>query len=212
MEQRCAVISSRLVAGAVDEVARLVGEAMEAGLPAREILDDGLLHGMAHVGDLFRDGDMFIPEVLRSAKAMHAGMDLLRPVLTESGVERAGKLVIGTVQGDRHEIGQNLVGMMFESAGFEVVRLGVDVTPAAFVAAVEEHEPELLGMSSLLTTTMPYMARTIRALDEAGLRDRVKVLVGGAPVSGEFADAFGADAYGANAMSAVAKAKALLGG
>lgn len=204
-------IAEKLVAGNVDDVSRLIREALERDVDAESLMNEALLAGMEVVGQRFKDGDMFIPEVLRSAKAMSAGMELLRPQLTASGVSGAGTLVIGTVQGDLHEIGQNLVGMMFESGGFDVVRLGVDTKPADFVAAVKEHEPDLVGMSSLLTTTMPRMAETIKALREASLRDKVKVIVGGAPVTSEFADEIGADGYGANAISAVELGKSLLG-
>jgi methylmalonyl-CoA mutase cobalamin-binding domain/chain len=154
---------------------------------------------------------MFIPEVLRSAKAMSAGMEHLRPVLAEGDTKRAGTLVIGTVEGDLHDIGKNLVGMMFEGAGFKVVNIGIDLKPEVFVEAVKEHKPELLGMSALLTTTMPKMGETINALKEAGVRDQVKIMVGGAPVTEEYAKEIGADLYGANAASSVDKAKAELG-
>lgn len=204
-------IAEKLVAGAVADVAKLVKEALERDLGAGQIMNDGLLAGMDVVGQRFRDGDMFIPEVLRSAEAMKAGMEIVRPQLIAAGVEGKGKLVIGTVQGDMHEIGQTLVGMMFESAGFSVVRLGIDTKPGDFLAAVEEHQPDLLGMSSLLTTTMPRMAETIQTLREAGVRDQVKVIVGGAPVSAEFAEEIGSDGYGANAISAVELGKRLLG-
>jgi 5-methyltetrahydrofolate--homocysteine methyltransferase len=204
-------IAEKLVAGSVDDVSRLIREALEREVDAEILMNEALLAGMDLVGQRFKDGEMFIPEVLRSAKAMSAGMELLRPRLTESGVSGAGTLVIGTVQGDLHEIGQNLVGMMFESGGFDVVRLGVDTKPADFVAAVKEHRPDIVGMSSLLTTTMPRMAETIKALQEANLRDGVKVIVGGAPVTCDFADEIGADGYGANAISAVELGKSLLG-
>jgi 5-methyltetrahydrofolate--homocysteine methyltransferase len=205
-------IAEKLVAGAIDEVTRLVTEALEGGIGAQQIMDDGLVAGMSIVGERFKEGEMFLPEVLRSAKAMTGGIDVLRPHLEESGVSTLGTLVIGTVQGDLHEIGKNLVGIMFAGAGFKVVNLGVDTKPQDFVAAVKEHDANIVGMSSLLTTTMPRMAETIRALEEAGLRERVKVMIGGAPVTADFAEEIGADGYGPNAMIAVERGRALLGG
>ena len=150
---------------------------------------------------------MFVPEVLRSARAMHASMDILKPLLAESGVEMVGKVLLGTVKGDLHDIGKNLVGMMCEGAGFDVKDLGKDVAPEAFVEAVKEFEPNVLGMSALLTTTMRSMEHTIKALEEAGVRDRVKVLIGGAPVTQSFADQIGADGYASNAAAAAEVAK-----
>jgi 5-methyltetrahydrofolate--homocysteine methyltransferase len=152
----------------------------------------------------------YIPEVLRSAKAMSKGTELLRPLLSETQAAGVGKLVIGTVKGDLHDIGKNLVAMMFEGAGFQVVNLGIDLEAQVFVDAVKEHHPDILGLSALLTTTMPRMAEAIRALKEAGIRDQVKIIVGGAPVTAEYAEKIGADAYGPNAAMAVERGKALL--
>ncbi len=162
------------------------------------------------VGKRFKTFEMFIPEVLRSAKSMHSAMEILRPMLIATGVKTAGTLVIGTVQGDLHDVGKNLVGMIFEGAGFSVVDLGVDVKPQTFVEAVSEHQASILGMSALLTTTMPKMAETVMAIQAAGLRDQVKIMVGGVPATPEFAESIRADAYAANATSAVEKAKAIL--
>jgi 5-methyltetrahydrofolate--homocysteine methyltransferase len=158
--------------------------------------------GMDHVGAEFRAGNMFVPEVLRSAKTMSASMEILKPILSESGVKMVGKVILGTVKGDLHDIGKNLVGMMCEGAGFEVVDLGKDIAPEAFVEAVKEHNPDIVGMSALLTTTMRTMESTIKALEEAGLRGKVKIMVGGAPVTKDFADTIGADGYASNAAAA----------
>jgi 5-methyltetrahydrofolate--homocysteine methyltransferase len=163
------------------------------------------------VGQRFKANEMFIPEVLRCAKCMHGSMEILRPLLVETGVKTAGTFVIGTVKGDLHDIGKNLVGMMFEGAGFEVIDLGIDLDPQAFVDALKEHKASLFGMSALLTTTMPKMGETINAIKEAGIRDQVKIMVGGAPVTAAFAKEIGADAYASNAASAVDKGKELLG-
>ena len=200
-----------LIAGKVEEVGKMTKDALDAGMDPDEVLNKGLIAGMDVVGQRFKACEMFIPEVLRSAKAMSAGMEHLRPVLAEGDTKRAGTLVIGTVEGDLHDIGKNLVGMMFEGAGFKVVNIGIDLKPEVFVEAVKEHKPELLGMSALLTTTMPKMGETINALKEAGVRDQVKIMVGGAPVTEEYAKEIGADLYGANAASSVDKAKAELG-
>jgi corrinoid protein of di/trimethylamine methyltransferase len=199
-----------LIAGKVEDVAGMVQEAIDEGMASQEILQSGLIAGMDVVGQRFKACEMFIPEVLRSAKAMSKGMEKLRPLLIESGATMAGTFVIGTVKGDLHDIGKNLVAMMFEGAGFKVVNLGIDLDTQVFVDAVKEHKPDLLGMSALLTTTMPKMGEVINALKEAGIRDQVKVMIGGAPVTEEFAKEIGADVYGANAGSSVDKAKEVL--
>jgi 5-methyltetrahydrofolate--homocysteine methyltransferase len=196
-------IASNLYDGEDEEVAKLVQQALDQGLAPEEILSGGLIAGMDEVGKDFKAGDLFVPEVLIAARAMHAGMGILRPLLAESGVPSAGKYLIGTVQGDLHDIGKNLVKMMLEGAGFETVDLGVDVQADAIVDAVREHQPRVLGMSALLTTTMVNMKTTIEALEEAGLRDSVKIMVGGAPVTAAFAEEIGADAYAPDAASAV---------
>ena len=196
--------------GKADEVGTATQNALDEGMSAQEILSDGLIGGMDEVGKDFKAGDLFIPEVLMSAKAMHAGMAVLRPLLAESGALSLAKIVIGTASGDLHDIGKNLVGMMLEGAGFEIIDLGTDVSPEKFVEAVRTEGAELLGMSALLTTTMPGMKVTIEALTEAGLRDRVKVIVGGAPVTASFAEEIGADAYAPDAASAVDTARSLV--
>jgi 5-methyltetrahydrofolate--homocysteine methyltransferase len=175
-----------------------------------EVLQGGLIAGMDQVGKDFKAGDLFVPEVLIAARAMHSGMGVLRPLLAESGAPSAGKYVIGTVKGDLHDIGKNLVKMMVEGAGFEVVDLGADVAPEKFVAAVREHQPRLVGLSALLTTTMMSMKTTVEALQEAGLRNSVKIMVGGAPVTDVFAKQIGADAYAPDAASAVDMARSLV--
>ena len=204
-------MAESLIAGKVDAVTDLTQQAIDANLSPKDILEKGLLAGMEVVGKRFKANDMFIPEVLRCAKCMHGAMEILRPLLAETGVETAGTFVIGTVKGDLHDIGKNLVGMMFEGAGFKVVDLGIDLEPAGFVEAIKEHKASLFGMSALLTTTMPKMAETINAIKEAGIRDQVKIMIGGAPVTAEFAKEIGADAYASNAASAVDKGKELIG-
>jgi 5-methyltetrahydrofolate--homocysteine methyltransferase len=187
-----------------------VQAAMDAGVPPSDILNKGCIAAMGEVGRLFEEGEMFVPEMLIAARAMQAGMNILKPHLAEGEISSAGKVVVGTVAGDLHDIGKNLVGMMMEGAGFEIVDLGTDVSADAFVEAVKQHEPDLIGMSALLTTTMPSMKATVEALEEAGLRDRVKVLVGGAPVTQTYAEQIGADGFAPDASSAARKAKELL--
>ncbi|MCU0506944.1 MAG: corrinoid protein [Anaerolineae bacterium] len=203
-------LSEAIIDGNVEDIVDLTEEALDDGIPAQEVLNKGLMAGMDHVGAEFKAGNMFVPEVLRSAKAMQASMDLLRPILAEAGVKHTGKLLLGTVKGDLHDIGKNLVGMMAEGAGFEVKDLGKDITPDQFVSAIKEYQPDVIGMSALLTTTMRVMGHTIKALEEAGLRDRVKVIVGGAPVTQEFANQIGADGYAPNAASAAELARKLV--
>ena len=202
-------IASNLYDGEDQEVAQLVQQALDQDMPPGEILQGGLIAGMDEVGRDFKAGELFVPEVLIAARAMHAGMRVLRPFLAESDASSAGKYIIGTVKGDLHDIGKNLVRMMLEGAGFDTVDLGTDVEPQGFVDAVREHKPQLLGMSALLTTTMVQMKSTIDALEEAGLRDSVKIMIGGAPVTDAFAQEIGADAYAADAASAVDVARSL---
>ena len=180
------------------------------GWEPQSVLNDALVEGMRIVGIDFRDGILFVPEVLLSANAMKAGMEILRPLLAETGVEPIGKVVIGTVKGDIHDIGKNLVAMMLEGAGFEVINLGINTDADKFIAALEEHEPDILGMSALLTTTMPYMKVVIDSLKERGLREKYIVLVGGAPLNEEFGKAVGADAYCRDAAVAAETAEALV--
>ena len=196
-------IASNLYDGDDETVAELTQQALDQGMEPQEILSGGLIAGMDEVGKDFKAGDLFVPEVLIAARAMHAGMGVLRPLLAESGVPSAGKFVIGTVEGDLHDIGKNLVKMMIEGAGFETVDLGTDVKADAFVDAVREHQPKIVGMSALLTTTMVNMRSTIEALEEAGLRDSIKIMIGGAPVTAAYAEDIGADAYAPDAASAV---------
>ena len=204
------VVYQAVLEGDAPTAASQVQAALDAGTPAGEILNNGCIAAMAEVGRLFEEGEMFVPEMLIAARAMQAGMNILKPHLAEGEIVSAGKAIIGTVAGDLHDIGKNLVGMMMEGAGFEVVDLGTDVSADDFVAAVKEHAPDLIGMSALLTTTMPSMTATVEALTEAGLRDSVKVLIGGAPVTQAFADEIGADGFAPDASSATRKAKALL--
>ncbi len=204
-------IASNLYDGEDGQVAELVQEALDQGMGPGEVLSGGLIAGMDEVGKDFKAGDLFVPEVLIAARAMHAGMAVLRPLLAEGEVPTAGKCLIGTVQGDLHDIGKNLVRMMLEGAGFEMVDLGTDVKADAIVEAVREHQPVLLGMSALLTTTMVNMRSIIEALTEAGLRDSLKIMIGGAPVTAAFAEEIGADAYAPDAASAVDVARSLAG-
>jgi 5-methyltetrahydrofolate--homocysteine methyltransferase len=203
-------LTQALIAGNADTVNALTQALLAGGAPAREILDEALLPGMEVVGDRMRSGDCFIPEVLLSARTMQGALDILKPHLGAGDSGGLGTVVIGTVEGDLHDTGKNLVGMLLQGAGFTVVNLGTGVTSQQFVAAVKEHDATILGMSALLTTTLPRMAETIAALQAAGLREQVKVLVGGAPVTKAFAESLGADGYGANAGSAVDGAKALV--
>ena len=203
-------IAERLIVGKIDEVKELSQQALDQGASPRDIIDKGLLAGMDVVGKRFKAGDMFIPEVLLCARCMHGAMDILKPLLSEADSAGVGIYVIGTVEGDLHDIGKNLVSMMLQGAGFEVIDLGTNIKPQQFVDAVSEHKPTILGLSALLTTTMPKMEETINALKEAGIRDQVKIMAGGAPVTQAFVDEIGADAYGANAASATEKAKELM--
>ena len=203
-------IAERLIVGKIDEVKELSQQALDQGTSPRDIIDKGLLAGMDVVGKRFKAGDMFIPEVLLCARCMHGAMDILKPLLSEADAAGVGIYLIGTVEGDLHDIGKNLVSMMLQGAGFEVIDVGTNITPQQFVDAVTEHKPTILGLSALLTTTMPKMEETINALKEAGLRDQVKIMAGGAPVTQAFVDEIGADAYGANAASATEKAKELM--
>ncbi|MCR4427211.1 MAG: corrinoid protein [Firmicutes bacterium] len=197
--------------GKAASVKALAEQAVASGASPEEVLKEGLIAAMSVVGAKFKNNQIYVPEVLVAARAMYAGLDVLRPLLSQSGVQGAGKLVIGTVKGDLHDIGKNLVKMMFEGAGFEVVDLGTDVAPGKFVEAVRETNPDLVGMSALLTTTMPAMKATVDALREAGLRDRVRVIVGGAPVTDRYAREIGADGYAPDASSAVDLGKKLVG-
>ena len=196
--------------GMKEEVAAETREALTRGFSPQEVLGQGLVAGMDIVGVDFPDGVLFVPEVLMAANAMKAGMEILRPLLAETGAERIGTMIIGTVKGDIHDIGKNLVAMMMEGAGFEVINLGINNDADKFLEAIKTHQPDIIGMSALLTTTMPYMKVVIDALGEEGLRDTLYVMVGGAPVTETFAKAVGADAYGRDAAVAVELAKAYM--
>ncbi|KRT64277.1 MAG: corrinoid protein [Chloroflexi bacterium CSP1-4] len=196
--------------GMKDEIVQGTRILLDRGWAATRVLDDALVAGMKIVGIDFRDGILFVPEVLLAANAMKAGMEILRPLLAASGAEPVGKVVIGTVKGDIHDIGKNLVGMMLEGAGFEVQDLGINTDADKFIAALEQHQPDILGMSALLTTTMPYMKVVIQALRDQGIRDRYIVLVGGAPLNEEFGMAVGADAYCRDAGVAAETARRLI--
>jgi 5-methyltetrahydrofolate--homocysteine methyltransferase len=204
-------IAAALVDGDDKKVDQLTRAQLDAGVTALVVMDNGLIAGMALVGIKFRENFIFVPEVLACARAMKAGMAHVEPILSASGIDPVGKVVMGTVKGDLHDIGKNLVIMMLRGAGFEVIDLGVDVSPDDFIAAIEDHKPAVVGMSALLTTTMPNMGKTIDAFVDEGLRDRVKVMLGGAPVTQEFAEDMGADGYGKDAMVAVTLAKDLIG-
>jgi len=187
-----------------------VQAAIDANIPADVILSEGMIAAMGEVGRLFEQGEYFVPEMLVSARAMQEGLNLLRPFLVAQGIEPIGKVVIGTVKGDLHDIGKNLVSMMLEGAGFEVIDLGTDTPPDKFVNAIHQHSPQLIGMSAMLTTTMPNMRHVITALETAGLRGKVRVMIGGAPVTETFMQQIGADGYAPDASRAVELAKGLL--
>ncbi|MDA1313342.1 MAG: corrinoid protein [Acidobacteria bacterium] len=210
ISSRMQSIGAALVDGQNKTVDALTVEALADGVPALEIMDDGLIAAMRIVGIKFRENFIYVPEVLSCARAMKAGMAHIEPILSASGIKPLAKVVMGTVKGDLHDIGKNLCIMMLRGTGFEVIDLGVDTSADEFLAAVEEHEARLMGMSALLTTTMPNMAVTIEAFIDEGIRDDVKIMVGGAPVSQEFADDMGADGYGKDAMECVALAKRLV--
>ena len=196
--------------GKMDDVKKLVQEALDHGDSAESILKDGLISAMDRVGVLFKNNEIYIPEVLIAARAMHAGMAVLKPILSKSNTASPGKIIVGTVKGDLHDIGKNLVVMMLEGGGFDVVDLGIDVPADKFIEAIKAHQPQVMGMSALLTTTMKEMKNTIQAIDGAGLRKKVKMIVGGAPLTEKFAREIGADGYAPDAASAVDKVKELL--
>jgi 5-methyltetrahydrofolate--homocysteine methyltransferase len=206
-EELLELMMEDLYDGYAEEVTEEVQEALSRGMTPYAVLTEGLVAGMAIVGDDFRDGILFVPEVLMAAKAMKGGMAILRPLLAETGAPKVGTLVIGTVKGDIHDIGKNLVGMMMEGAGFEVYDLGINNSVEDFMAAIEEHDPDIIGMSALLTTTMPYMRVVINTLKEMGIRDKLIVLVGGAPLNNAFAESIEADAYCRDAAVAVETAQ-----
>lgn len=196
--------------GKMEEVKKLTQEAVDQGESPEAILKQGLIHAMEQIGVRFKNGEIYIPEVLIAARAMHAGMDVLKPILSKSNTPMVGKVVIGTVKGDLHDIGKNLVVMMLEGGGFEVVDLGIDVSAQKFIEAIKDHHPQVIGMSALLTTTMTEMKNIIHAIEWAGLKNQVKTIVGGAPLTEKFAKEIGADGYAPDAASAVDVVKSLL--
>ncbi len=204
-------LSTVILEGDSEKSPKLVQRALNKDHSAQDILENGLVVGMAEVGVRFKRGDMFVPEVLMSAEAMAMGLDVLRPYLAAGGVKLAGKIVMGTVKGDLHDIGKNLVSMMCEGAGFEIIDIGFNVPPEKFIEAIKEHQPDIVGMSAMLTTTMRSMGHTIKAIEEAGLRNQVKIFVGGAPVDAAFAEQITADGYGSNAPAGADLAKELVG-
>lgn len=203
-------IMASLMSGDTDQLIDRVNSALDTGIPAVEILNEGLISTMDIVGEKMESGEMFIPEVIMCAQAMTSAVEVLKPRLGEGDNRNVGTLVIGTVKGDLHDIGKNLVRMMLESSGFGVVDLGVDVEPEAFVEAARKHDADIVALSALLTTTMPMLKKTMDAFEEAGLRDSVKILIGGAPVNQGFADEIGADGYAPDAGSASKLAKAVV--
>ena len=203
-------LSSAVIKGNIDLAKTQTQNAVDEGVDPQTILDEGLIAAMDIVGEKFAQGAMFVPQMLRSAKTMQACVALLKPYFHDGGMTSKGKVILGTVKGDLHDIGKNLVAMMLEGAGFEIVDLGVDVTPEAFVDAVSKEKGQLVGMSALLSTTMPAMADTIKALESSGQRNQLKIMIGGAPVTAEFADEIRADSYAPDAGTAVAEAKKLL--
>lgn len=203
-------ISEALQKGRAKQVKTLVPQALEEGVPAQQILEEGLLAGMSIIGEKFKNNEVFVPEVLVAARAMNVGAELLKPYLTEAGVESKGKVCLGTVKGDLHDIGKNLVRMMFEGKGLEVIDLGVDVDAETFVQTAIDNDCQIIACSALLTTTMSAMEDVVNKVKEAGIRDKVKIMVGGAPVSEAFCKTIGADAYTPDAASAAEKAVELL--
>jgi 5-methyltetrahydrofolate--homocysteine methyltransferase len=203
-------IYDNVLEGQAPAVKEKVQAALGAGIAAPVILNEGMIAAMAEVGRLFEEGEYYVPEMLISARAMQAGLGILKPYLVESEVKSAGKVVIGTVKGDLHDIGKNLVAMMLEGAGFEVIDLGNDVSPEKFVETARESDAQIIALSALLTTTMPSMVNTIKALEAAGMRQQTKVMIGGAPINQEYAASIGADAYAPDASRAVSTAKALV--
>ena len=210
-EENFKLAADSVIDGNQDEALRLTREALDNGVSAKEFLDSGLMPGMDVVGIRFRDGDIFMPEVLLSARAMKSGMELLKPELAKSEVAAVGKMVIGTVAGDLHDIGKNIVIYLLEGAGFEVIDLGINVPKTTFISEVIDHQPEILGMSAFLTTTMPAMKEVIECLEENKLRDKVKVIIGGAPVTQNFSNEIGSDFFAADAGTAVEICKGIVG-
>jgi 5-methyltetrahydrofolate--homocysteine methyltransferase len=211
MQEELQALARAILEGKRNEAVVLTQKLLDAGVTPKQILDEGLIAGMSVAGEKFKNGEYFVPEILVAARAMKASMEILRPLLVATDVQPIGTMVIGTVHGDLHDIGKNLVAMMMEGAGLKVVDLGVDVPAEKFIEAAKEHNAQIVGMSALLTTTMTYIPEVIKAFDEAGLRPKVKLIVGGAPVTQEWANQIGADAYAPDAATAVDRCKELLG-
>ncbi len=211
MQEELKALAQAILEGKRNDAVELTQKLIDAGVTPKQILDEGLIAGMSVAGEKFKNGEYFVPEILVAARAMKASMELLRPLLVATDVQPIGTMVIGTVRGDLHDIGKNLVAMMMEGAGFKVVDLGVDVTAEKFIEAAKEHNAQIVGMSALLTTTMTHIPEVIKAFDAEGLRPKVKLIVGGAPVTQEWANQIGADAYAPDAATAVDKCKELLG-
>lgn len=204
-------LGNAVFAGKLSDVDTLVRKAIDDGVAPIDIINKGLMTGMGKVGVVFKSGEMFVPEVLMSAKVMNVGLDIVKPLISEGDIHNMGKIVIGTVRGDLHDIGKNLVAMMMESAGFSVIDLGIDVAPEKFVVAIKDHEPKIVALSALLTTTMGAIQETIEVLKEKGLRDATKVIIGGAPVTQKFANEIGADGYASDAVAAIDLVKKIIG-
>jgi len=204
-------IADNLIKGKAPEVKELVQRAIDEGEDVEKVLNEGLVAGMNVVGVKFKANEFYVPEVLIAARAMKAGMGILRPILAEKNIKGVGTVVLGTARGDLHDIGKNLVAMMLEGAGFEIIDLGVDVSPEKFIETAKEKKADLIGLSALLTTTMPSMKDVVKAVGESSLKDKVKVMIGGAPLTQSYADEIGADGYAPDAASAVDEAKQLLG-
>ena len=204
-------IADNLIKGKAPEVKELVQKAIDEGEDVEKVLNEGMVAGMNVVGAKFKANEFYVPEVLSAARAMKAGMKILRPILAEKNIKGMGTVVLGTVRGDLHDIGKNLVAMMLEGAGFEIIDLGVDVSPEKFIETAKEKKADLVGLSALLTTTMPSMKDVVKAVGDSGLKDKVKVMIGGAPLTQSYADEIGADGYAPDAASAVDEVKQLLG-
>ncbi len=204
-------IKEHLIEGDSNKVSDLIHQALDEGFKVEDILNNALIAGMKAIGELFQRGEIYLPEMLFAARTMQAGMDILEPLIVANNVRPVGRIVLGTVKSDVHDIGKNLVGMMFKGSGFEVIDLGIDIAPETFVEAIKKHKPSLLGMSSLLGSTMQYMKETIQAIEAEGLRSQVKIMVGGAIITEQYAQSIGADGFAPDAASAVVKAKELAG-
>ena len=209
-EEKLQAVFEAVLNGAMAQTADLVQQAIDADLPANDILQKGLISAMGEIGRLFESGECYVPEMLISARSMKFGLEVLRPHLVAADVQPLGRVVIGTVQGDLHDIGKNLVGMMMEGAGFEIIDLGVDVKPEELIEAVKQHKPDIVALSALLTTTMGNMKTAITMMEEAGIRNEVKIMVGGAPVTQEYAQSIKADGYSVDASQAATLAKTLV--